>query len=148
MIYRPVRERSLEENINVIDYALNTTGYNEISLSSLSSSDYSQIEPLIENLQEKYAGEKLSVQLPSLRMNKHSVEIARKISGGRKTSFTFAPEAGSQRMRDIINKGVNGQDDPLLAAVSDVVPTFRSLTLHFDPLLTDAEALGNVAGAG
>lgn len=130
MIYRPVRERSLEENIAVIDYALNTTGYNEISLSSLSSSDYSQIEPLIENLQEKYAEEKLSVQLPSLRMNKHSVEIARKISGGRKTSFTFAPEAGSQRMRDIINKGVN-EEEIIETAKEATLKGWRNLKFYF-----------------
>lgn len=110
MIYRPVRERTLEQNIDLIDRAIKETGYNEVSLSSLSSSDYSQIGPLLTKLQEKYSKDKLSIQLPSMRMNKHSVEVAQKIGEGKKTGFTFAPEAGSQRLRDVINKGVTEKD--------------------------------------
>lgn len=110
MLYRPVRERSLYQNMKLIDKAIKTTGYNEISLSSLSSSDYSQIDRLLEVIQEKYAKENIVIQLPSLRMHPHSVEVAEKINTGKKTSFTFAPEAGSQRLRDIINKGVSEKE--------------------------------------
>lgn len=110
MLYRPVRERSLYQNMKLIDKAIKTTGYNEISLSSLSSSDYSQIDKLLGVIQSNYGKDNIVIQLPSLRMNPHSVEVAEKITSGKKTSFTFAPEAGSQRLRDIINKGVSEQD--------------------------------------
>ena len=130
MIYRPVRERSLEENLRVIENALESTGYNEVSLSSLSSSDYSQIEPLLSKLQEKYGKDKLSIQLPSLRMNTHSVSIAQSIEGGRKTSFTFAPEAGSQRMRDVINKGVT-EEEIIRTAEAAVSAGWQNLKFYF-----------------
>ena len=130
MIYRPVRERSLEENLRVIENALESTGYNEVSLSSLSSSDYSQIEPLLSKLQEKYGKNKLSIQLPSLRMNTHSVSIAQSIEGGRKTSFTFAPEAGSQRMRDVINKGVT-EEEIIRTAEAAVSAGWQNLKFYF-----------------
>lgn len=130
MIYRPVRERTLEQNLELIEKALKSTGYNEISLSSLSSSDYSQIEPLLTRLQEKYGKDKLSIQLPSLRMNTHSVSIAQSIEGGRKTSFTFAPEAGSQRMRDVINKGVT-EDEIIRTAEAAVAAGWNNLKFYF-----------------
>ena len=130
MIYRPVRERTLEQNLDLIDKALVSSGYNEISLSSLSSSDYSQIEPLLSKLQEKYSKEKLSIQLPSLRMNPHSVSIAKSIEGGRKTSFTFAPEAGSQRMRDVINKGVS-ENEIIRTAEAAVTAGWQNLKFYF-----------------
>ena len=106
MVYRPVRERTLENNLKLIGAMLESTGYSEISLSSLSSSDYTNIDTLLRTLQEKYSGDNLGISLPSLRMNPHSVRVAEQISGGKRTGFTFAPEAGSQRMRDVINKGV------------------------------------------
>ena len=106
-LYRPVRERSVEKNMELIENMLYNTGYSEISLSSLSSSDYTGISNLIERLQDRYSDENLSISLPSLRMNKYSVDVAVNISGGKRTGFTFAPEAGSQKMRDIINKGVD-----------------------------------------
>ena len=130
MIYRPVRERTLGQNLDLIDKALVSSGYNEISLSSLSSSDYSQIEPLLSKLQEKYSKEKLSIQLPSLRMNPHSVSIAKSIEGGRKTSFTFAPEAGSQRMRDVINKGVS-ENEIIRTAEAAVTAGWQNLKFYF-----------------
>ena len=106
MVYRPVRERTLENNLKLIGSMLESTGYSEISLSSLSSSDYTNIDTLLKTLQEKYSDYNLGISLPSLRMNPHSVKVAEQISGGKRTGFTFAPEAGSQRMRDVINKGV------------------------------------------
>lgn len=105
-LYRPVRERSVERNMELIEDMLYNTGYSELSLSSLSSSDYTGITELIDRLQKKYENTNLSISLPSLRMNTHSVDVAVNISGGKRTGFTFAPEAGSQKMRDVINKGV------------------------------------------
>ncbi|BDU50097.1 TIGR03960 family B12-binding radical SAM protein [Haliovirga abyssi] len=110
MIYRSVRERSLENNFNLIKNCLDKTGFGEVSLSSLSSSDYTQIEGLVDKLQEEYKDENLAVALPSLRIDKFSLNLAKKIEQVRKTGFTFAPEAGSQRMRDVINKGINEED--------------------------------------
>lgn len=109
IVYRPVRERSLEKNIELVSKLIENTGHSEISLSSLSSSDYTNIDSLIEAIKSKYSSDSVGVSLPSLRMNTHSVEVAEIISGGKRTGFTFAPEAGSQRMRDIINKGVTEQ---------------------------------------
>ncbi len=110
IVYRPLRERSFEKNLELIEKMLQKTGYSEVSLLSLSSSDYSDINNLIEALSSNPKYKNLSISLPSLRMNKDSVETALKISGGKRPSFTFAPEAGSQRMRDIINKGVSEEE--------------------------------------
>lgn len=112
-IYRPVREKS-PETINAQCKALcENTGYDEVSLSSLSSSDYSQIVPLLEKLNEWSKDEKVSISLPSLRVDGFTDDIMNKIKTVRKSGLTFAPEAGSQRMRDVINKNV--QEDELLA---------------------------------
>lgn len=112
-IYRPVREKS-PETINTQCKALcENTGYDEVSLSSLSSSDYSQIVPLLEKLTEWSKDEKVSISLPSLRVDGFTDEIMNKIKTVRKSGLTFAPEAGSQRMRDVINKNV--REDELLA---------------------------------
>ena len=111
-IYRPVREKS-PDTINAQCRALcENTGYDEVSLSSLSSSDYSQIVPLLEKLTEWSGEEKVSLSLPSLRVDGFTDEIMNKIKTVRKSGLTFAPEAGSQRMRDVINKNV--QHDELL----------------------------------
>lgn len=120
IVYRPVRERSLENNLHLINKMIKNTGYVELSLSSLSSSDYSQIDTLIGAIKNSEKNKNLAISLPSLRMNTHSVEVAEDISGGKRTGFTFAPEAGSQRMRDVINKGVTEQDimDTAIRAVN------------------------------
>lgn len=105
-IYRPVREKS-PETINAQCRALcENTGYDEVSLSSLSSSDYSQIVPLLEKINEWSKEEKVSISLPSLRVDGFTDEIMDKIKTVRKSGLTFAPEAGSQRLRDVINKNV------------------------------------------
>ena len=130
MVYRPVRERSLENNIKLIDSMLSSTGYSEISLSSLSSSDYTNIDTLLKTLQEKYKDDNIGISLPSLRMNPHSVRVAEQISGGKRTGFTFAPEAGSQRMRDVINKGVE-EHEILETAVEAVKAGWVSLKFYF-----------------
>ena len=112
-IYRPVREKS-PETINAQCKSLcENTGYDEVSLSSLSSSDYSQIVPLLEKLNEWSKDEKVSISLPSLRVDGFTDDIMNKIKTVRKSGLTFAPEAGSQRMRDVINKNV--QEEELLA---------------------------------
>ncbi|MCH5298082.1 MAG: TIGR03960 family B12-binding radical SAM protein [Ruminococcus sp.] len=105
-IYRPVREKSPEVIDEQCHILCNNTGYDEVSLSSLSSSDYSQIVPLLEKLTEWSKDEKVSISLPSLRVDGFTDEIMNKIKTVRKSGLTFAPEAGSQRMRDVINKNV------------------------------------------
>lgn len=144
IIYRPVREKTLEENLNTIDNALNSTGYSEVSLSSLSSSDYTKIGGLLTTLQDKYAEENLSVSLPSLRMNPYSVEVAESIQSGKKTGFTFAPEAGSQRLRDIINKGVDEQEilDTAEAAVKAGWDNLKFYFMIGLPFETDEDIIG------
>ena len=115
-IYRPVREKS-PDVINAQCRALcDNTGYDEVSLSSLSSSDYSRIVPLLEKLTDWTGEEKVSISLPSLRVDGFTDEIMNKIKTVRKSGLTFAPEAGSQRMRDVINKNV--REDELLQTCS------------------------------
>ena len=99
-------------------------------MSSLSSSDYSKIGPLLANLQKKHGDENLSIGLPSLRMNPFSVEVAEQIQSGKKTGFTFAPEAGTQRMRDIINKGVD-EDEIVETAIAAVKAGWSTLKFYF-----------------
>ena len=109
-IYRPVREKS-PDTINAQCKALcGNTGYDEVSLSSLSSSDYSQIVPLLEKLTSWCKDEKVSISLPSLRVDGFTDEIMDRIKTVRKSGLTFAPEAGSQRMRDVINKNVKHEE--------------------------------------
>ncbi len=144
IVYRPVRERSLEKNIELIEKMIKNTGYGEISLSSLSSSDYSKIDNLIKIIKDRYDHRNLGISLPSLRMNTHSVEVAEDISGGKRTGFTFAPEAGSQRMRDIINKGVN-EEDVLETAEAAVRGGWETLKFYFMiglPFETDEDVKG------
>ena len=109
-LYRPVRERSVEM---LRDYAvkmLDSTGYDEISLSSLSSSDYSQLEELVNFLIDKCSEKKVNISLPSLRIDAFSLDVMKKVQDVRKSSLTFAPEAGSQRLRNVINKGLTEED--------------------------------------
>lgn len=109
-IYRPVREKS-PDTINAQCRALcENTGYDEVSLSSLSSSDYSKIVPLLEKLTSWCKDEKVSISLPSLRVDGFTDEIMDRIKTVRKSGLTFAPEAGSQRMRDVINKNVKHEE--------------------------------------
>lgn len=111
-LYRPVREKS-PETINKQCHDLcNNTGYDEVSLSSLSSSDYTQIVPLLTELNKWSVDEQVSISLPSLRVDGFTDDIMSKIKTVRKSGLTFAPEAGSQRLRDAINKNV--KEDELL----------------------------------
>ena len=106
MIYRPVRERDVEMLKDKAYKMLRNTGHEEISLSSLSSSDYSQLGELVNFLIDEFKGKGVNVSLPSLRIDAFSLDVMSKVQDVRKSSLTFAPEAGSQRMRDVINKGL------------------------------------------
>ncbi len=112
-LYRPVREKSVETINSQCRALCDNTGYDEVSLSSLSSSDYSQIVALLEKLNTWSGDEKVSISLPSLRVDGFTDDIMNKIKTVRKSGLTFAPEAGSQRMRDVINKNV--REDELLS---------------------------------
>ena len=106
MIYRPIRPRSLEFLKKRAIEMLDNTGYEEITLSSLSSSDYDDLPELVYYLIEECRQRKLNIALPSLRIDAFSLDVMSKVQDVRKSSLTFAPEAGSQRMRDVINKGL------------------------------------------
>ena len=110
MIYRPVRERPMAEVLQAVDELLSNTGYEEVALVSLSSSDYTCIEPLLRELSARYAEQRLAISLPSLRTDSFSVALAEIIQRTRKTGLTFAPEAGSERLRRVLNKGVTAED--------------------------------------
>lgn len=116
MIYRPVREKTKEKLIEQADELIKVTGYEEVSLVSLSICDYSNITELITELIEKYKDKKVGVSIPSIRIDAFSVDLIKEIQKVRKTGLTFAPEAGTQRMRDIINKGVT--EENLMDAVT------------------------------
>ncbi|HOU23790.1 MAG TPA: TIGR03960 family B12-binding radical SAM protein [Anaerolineae bacterium] len=143
MVYRPVRERPVVEVLEAVERQLAATGHEEVSLVSLSSTDYSGIRPLLEKLQEKYARQRISISLPSLRTDAFSVELAHQLQRTRKSGLTFAPEAGSERLRAVINKGVTAAD--LLATAE---AAFRSgwqrIKLYFMiglPTETDEDVL-------
>ncbi len=109
-LYRPVRERDVELLKKYALEMLKNTGHEEISLSSLSSSDYSRLPELIDFLIEKCREKNINISLPSLRIDAFSLDVMSKIQDIRKSSLTFAPEAGSQRLRDVINKGLTRED--------------------------------------
>ena len=130
MIYRPVREKTREDLVKQARKLVENTGYDEISLSSLSTCDYSDIKELIHDLMEEHEPDKVGVALPSIRVDAFSVDLIKEIQKVRKTGLTFAPEAGSQRMRDIINKGLT-EDRILEAARSAFEAGWRTLKLYF-----------------
>lgn len=106
MVYRPVRERNVEYLKQLAYDMLRSSGHEEISLSSLSSSDYSHLEELVNYLIEEFHGKGVNISLPSLRIDSFSLDVMSKVQDIRKSSLTFAPEAGSQRLRNVINKGL------------------------------------------
>ena len=110
VLYRPYREKSIETIDRQCRELCRSTGYDEISLSSLSTSDYSQLNQLIDTLHQWTEGERVSLSLPSLRVDNFSPELMERINSVRKSGLTFAPEAGSQRMRDVINKNVTEEE--------------------------------------
>ncbi len=146
IIYRPVRERSLEKLRCQGEELLEATGYNEVSLLSLSTTDHSQIAQLVEHFSSAHSDLGVSLSLPSLRIDAFSVNLAGEVQKVKKTGLTFAPEAGTQRLRNVINKGVSEED--LLGAVE---AAFRSgwttIKLYFMmglPTETDEDVMGIV----
>jgi len=131
MVYRPVRERSVDEILDAVDEIVASTGYDEIALLSLSSSDYSQIEVLVRELVTRHGDRHLSVSLPSLRIESVSVDLMDQLQAtGRRSSFTFAPEAATERLRGVINKPISGED--LLAVVEEVYSRgWKTVKLYF-----------------
>lgn len=110
MIYRPLRERSLETLKNYAMKMLASSGYEELSLSSLSSSDYRNLPELLDFLITELPGQHVNISLPSLRIDNFSLDVMSKVQDVKKSSLTFAPEAGTQRLRDVINKGITEED--------------------------------------
>ncbi len=106
MVYRPTREKNVERLKGLAHKMLQSTGYEEISLSSLSSSDYSELEELVTFLIDECKEKHVNISLPSLRIDAFSLDVMSKVQDIKKSSLTFAPEAGSQRLRDVINKGL------------------------------------------
>ncbi len=143
MVYRPVRERRPEVLKELARKLVDNTGYNEISLVSLSSADYSCLAPMVHDMIEEFKDERVSVSLPSLRIDSFSVDIAKEVQAVRKSGLTFAPEAGSQKMRDVINKGVTEED--LMNAVGAAFESgWSGVKLYFMiglPFETDEDVL-------
>lgn len=116
-VYRPLREHSLEYLKRYAYHMLKSTGNDEISLSSLSSSDYSDLEGLVTFLIDEFKGKGVNISLPSLRIDAFSLDVMSKVQDVKKSSLTFAPEAGSQRLRDVINKGLT--EEVILKGATD-----------------------------
>lgn len=130
MIYRPVREKSRKTLVEQARKMLKATGYDEVSLVSLSTCDYSDIQGLVTDLIEEHGKNNVSVALPSIRVDAFSVDLLKEIQKVRKTGLTFAPEAGSQRMRDVINKGLT-EERILEAAKNAFESGWSTLKLYF-----------------
>lgn len=129
-LYRPVRERSPETILQLVEETLRNTGYDEVSLLSLSTGDYGCLTPLLRELMVRYAHEKVAVALPSLRVGSLSQELVEEIRKVRKTGFTLAPEAGTERLRQIINKGI-AEEDLLRNAFEAYSNGWRVIKLYF-----------------
>ena len=129
-IYKPVRERSVDTLMKHAEAILQNTGYEEISLSSLSTSDHSGLKQLLEELIGECNRRKINISLPSLRIDAFSLDVMNKVQDVKKNSLTFAPEAGSQRMRNVINKGLT-QDDILNGATLAFKGGWNKVKLYF-----------------
>jgi radical SAM family uncharacterized protein len=131
MVYRPVRERPVEEVLRAVEELVANTGFEEIALLSLSSSDYAHIEELVQALAERHGERHLSISLPSLRIESVSVGLMEQLQAtGRRSSFTFAPEAATERLRGVINKPIPDQD--LLDVAAEVYGRgWKTVKLYF-----------------
>lgn len=149
-IYRPLRQRLIKEIVEATDAMLENCGYNEVSLLSLSSSDYQGIERLVQNLAQRYQEYPLTLSLPSLRLDTFSVELMDYLRLGRKTTLTFAPEAGSERLRRAINKAI--PEEELLATLATAMDKgWTKFKLYFmiglpTETMEDVESIVRLAG--
>lgn len=109
-VYRPVREKSADAILEKSKTLVETSGHEEVSLTSLSTADYRDFRKLAEGLLEQFKDDKVNIALPSLRIDAFSLDLMQKVQGVRKSSLTFAPEAGTQRLRDVINKGITEEE--------------------------------------
>ncbi|HLQ33173.1 MAG TPA: TIGR03960 family B12-binding radical SAM protein [Chloroflexota bacterium] len=156
MITRPTRERSKETILNIARQLAENTGFEEVSLLSLSAGDYSDAKGLVKAMMDEFKDSNVSVAMPALRVDSFVVDLAKEIAQVRKTGFTFAPEAGSQRLRDVINKGVSNED--LLKAVEGAFSEgWQSIKLYYmmglptetmDDLQEMADVVKRVAALG
>jgi radical SAM family uncharacterized protein len=143
-LYKPLREKDVDRLKEIALEALKNTGYEEISLSSLSSSDYSKLPELLDFLIDKCSEKKVNISLPSLRIDAFSLDVMSKIQDVKKSSLTFAPEAGTQRMRDVINKGLT-EEDILRGSHEAFLGGWNKVKLYFMlglPTETDEDILG------
>jgi radical SAM family uncharacterized protein len=143
-INRPIRERSVDEIVAIIDESIKNTGYEEVALLSLSSSDYSHVDELITRLTEKYKDRNLTISLPSLRIESFSIDLMEKLRGSRTGGFTLAPEAATDHMRQIINKPI--AEEALLETAAAIYERgWTTLKLYFiigQPFETDEDVIG------
>ena len=130
MTYRPVRERRSDLVVSAVTSLIDMSGFDEVSLTSLSSTDHSQIEPILRRLGERYRNTGISISIPSQRLDAFGVHMAELVSGEKKSGLTFAPEAGSQRLRDVINKNVT-EDDLFSSVEAAFSAGWRRCKLYF-----------------
>ncbi len=148
MISRPVRERSVAEIVESIQQSLDNTGFEEVALLSLSSSDYSHILELVEAVSQHFAGQHLAISLPSLRIESTSVDLFEKLRGSRQGGFTLAPEAATDRMRQIINKPIS--EEQLLETARAIYSRgWQTIKLYFmighpSETLEDVQAIADL----
>lgn len=149
IVTRPIRERSVDEILLAMEKLIPNTGYSEIGLLSLSSSDYTQIISLVDKVNQKFAGKNIAISLPSLRIESVSVELMDGLAGKRRSGFTLAPEAASERLRRIINKSIS--DQQLLDTAREIYKHgWHTIKLYFMiglPLenLTDVQAIADLS---
>lgn len=129
-VYRPVRQKSKERLEELAESLIKNTGYDEISLTSLSTSDYTNFHPLANSLLENFKPKNVNLSLPSLRIDSITLDLLDKLKEVRKSGLTFAPEAGTQRLRDVINKGIT-QEDILTACDMAFRKGWSSVKLYF-----------------
>ena len=146
MIYRPVREKTTNTLLEQARKMIDATGYQEVSLASLSICDYSDIQNLVSNLIMEHGKKNVGVALPSIRVDAFSVDLIKEIQKVRKTGLTFAPEAGSQRMRDIINKGLT--EERILEATKNAFESGWSTIKLYFILGLPYEEIEDAAGIG
>ncbi|MBE9473189.1 MAG: radical SAM protein [Chloroflexi bacterium] len=151
MVVRPVRQRPVEEVLEAIEAILRQTGFEEVGLLSLSSSDYSGIGGLVKGIVERFGDAHLSISLPALRADSFSVTLAKAIARGRRTGFTFAPEAATERLRAVINKPIS--TDQMLDVAREVFERgWRTIKLYFmiglpGERMDDVQAIADLARA-